>query len=80
MVEARDGIEPPNEASFWVPRPLPHIGIVTAMNQALHESPAAVLLVPLHKVPPPKESMKKLLENHGLRRSIRDKRTFASRT
>ena len=68
-VEARDGIEPSNKAlqtlpfSFWVPRHL-SVGIVTTPKQALQEIRAAILLVRLHEIPPPKESMKKLAENH----------------
>jgi hypothetical protein len=30
----------------------------------------AILLVPLHKVPPPKESMKESVENRGLKMRI----------
>ena len=83
-VEARDGIEPSNKAlqtlpfSFWVPRHL-SVGIVTTAKQALQEIRAAILLVRLHEIPPPKESMKKLAENRRLRRSIRDNSRFASR-
>ena len=61
-------------------RALSHnIGIVTTAKQVLQEIRAGILLVPLHGIPPPKESMKKLLENLSLRRSIRDKSNFVSR-
>jgi hypothetical protein len=36
---------------------------VTTPKHALQEIRAAILLVRLHEIPPPKESMKKLAEN-----------------
>jgi hypothetical protein len=52
---------------------------VATAKQALQEIRAAILFIPLHEIPPPKESMKQLLENRSLRNSIRDKSRFVSR-
>jgi hypothetical protein len=52
---------------------------VTTVKQTLQQIRAAILVVRLHEIPPPKESMKKLAENRRLRRSIRHKSGFASR-
>jgi hypothetical protein len=70
-MEARDGIEPPSMGlqtlpfSFRVPRHLSQQLIASRVE----EMRAAILRVPFHKVPPPKESMKKHLENRGLKRA-----------
>jgi hypothetical protein len=56
-----------------------NVGIVTTAKQSLRKIRAAILTVRLHEIPPPKESMKKLVENRRLRRSIRHKSQFASR-
>jgi hypothetical protein len=55
-----------------------NVGIVTTAKQALQKIRAAILLVRLHEIPPPKESMK-LAENRRLRWSIRHNSRFASR-
>jgi hypothetical protein len=55
-------------------RALSHnVGIVTPMKQSLKQNWAALPHVALHRVPPPKESMKKALRKPRLRWSIRDK-------
>jgi hypothetical protein len=70
-VEARDGIEPSNKAlqtlpfSFWVPRPLSQRRHSDHSEASVTRNRAAILLVPLHEIPPPKESMKKLAENRS---------------
>jgi hypothetical protein len=47
-------------------RALSHnVGIVATAKQALQEIRAAIVLVPLHEIPPPKESMKKPVENRS---------------
>jgi len=38
---------------------------VATAEQALQKIRAAIVLVPLHEIPPPKESMKKLVENRS---------------
>jgi hypothetical protein len=51
-------------SSFRVPRHLSQ-----QLIARVEEMRAAILRVPFHKLPPPKESMKKLLENRGLKRA-----------
>ena len=69
-MEARDGIEPPSKAlqtlpfSFWVPR------LLSQYCKRVEEMRAAILRVPFHKVPPPKESMKECLGESRLEESI----------
>jgi hypothetical protein len=80
-VEARDGIEPSNKALQTLPSGFgfransDNVEMVTKMNQGVTAGPGshqfarvvpgAILLVPLHKVPPPKESMKEFVENRA---------------
>jgi hypothetical protein len=42
---------------------------IILIASGVEEMPAAILRVPFHKVPPPKESMKEFLENRGLKRA-----------
>jgi hypothetical protein len=42
---------------------------LTLVASGIEEMRAAILRVPFHKVPPPKESMKEFLENRGLKRA-----------
>jgi hypothetical protein len=84
-VEARDGIEPSSKAlqtlpfSFWVPRHLSQRWHSDNSEAIVTKIRAAIPTGRLHEIPPPKESMKKLVENRRLRRSIRHKSQFASR-
>jgi hypothetical protein len=58
-------------------RALSHnVGIVTAMKQSLQRTWAALPLRALHRVPPPKESMKKPLENRGCDGAYATKRSL----
>jgi hypothetical protein len=43
--------------------------LTTLIASRVEEMRAAILCVPFHKVPPPKESMKEFLENRGLKRA-----------
>jgi hypothetical protein len=71
-MEARDGIEAPSKVS----RPFPFRFGFRATSYKIYSKQgggnlrAAILHVPFHKVPPPKESMKEFLENRGRISSI----------
>jgi hypothetical protein len=58
----------------WVCRPFPfrfgsEPSLTTLSASRVEKMRAAILRVPFHKVPPPKDSMKEFLENRGLKRA-----------
>jgi hypothetical protein len=68
-MEARDGIKPPSKALQTLPVSGSAPSLTILVASGIEEMRAAILHVPFHKVPPPKESMKEFLENRGLKRA-----------